>query len=111
MASTSPNTRRSLAVAEWTRQHQPSAFPQLHRKLFAAHFALAEDIEDSAVIDRYATESGIDVAPLHAALSDGSAESAVKEAEMIGRKYSVLGTTGLVVRSTINHGTSSSCGI
>jgi predicted DsbA family dithiol-disulfide isomerase len=87
-----PNTRRALAVAEWTRQHQPGAFPQLHRKLFAAHFAIAEDIEDSAVIDRYATESGIDVAPLHAALSDGSAELAVKEAEMIGRKYGVQGT-------------------
>ena len=87
-----PNTRLALAAAEWTRRHQPHAFPQLHKELFAAHFVLGEDLEESAAIDRHASESGIDLAALHAALGDGSAEAAVTEAEMVGRKYGVQGT-------------------
>ena len=87
-----PNTRRALAAAEWSRRHQPRAFPQFHKHLFDAHFVLGEDLEDPAVIDRHASESGIDLAALHAALADDSAAAAVTEAEMIGRKYGVQGT-------------------
>jgi predicted DsbA family dithiol-disulfide isomerase len=87
-----PNTRRALAAAEWGRRHQPRAFPQFHKNLFDAHFVLGEDLEDPAVIDRHASESGIDLAALHAALADDSAAAAVMEAEMTGRKYGVHGT-------------------
>jgi predicted DsbA family dithiol-disulfide isomerase len=87
-----PNTRRALAVAEWTRQHQPGAFPQLHRKLFAAHFALGEDLEDPNVINRHATEAGIDVGALNDALADGTPTRALERAEMLGRKSGVQGT-------------------
>ena len=87
-----PNTRRALAAAEWARRHQPRAFPQLHKDLFDAHFVLGEDLEDPAVIDRHGTESGIELAALHAALADDSAAAAVTEAEMIGRKYDAQGT-------------------
>jgi len=87
-----PNTRRALAAAEWTRRHQPRAFAQFHKDLFDAHFVLGEDLEDPAVIDRHASESGIDLAALHAAFADDSAVAAVTEAEMFGRKYGVQGT-------------------
>jgi predicted DsbA family dithiol-disulfide isomerase len=87
-----PDSRRALAAAEWTRQHQPGAFPQFHKDLFAAHFVLGEDIEDAAVIDRHASEAGVDIGALNAALADGSAAAAVEEAEMTGRKYGVRGT-------------------
>jgi predicted DsbA family dithiol-disulfide isomerase len=87
-----PNTRRALAAAEWTRRHQPRAFPRLRKDLFEAHFALGEDLEDPAVIDQHARASGIDLAALHVALADGSAVAAVTEAEMIGRKSGVKGT-------------------
>jgi len=86
-----PNTRRALAAAEWTRRHQPRAFHQLHKELFDAHFVPGEDIEDAAVIDRHASDSGIDLAALHAALADNTAAAAVIEAEMIGRKYGLQG--------------------
>jgi predicted DsbA family dithiol-disulfide isomerase len=92
-----PNTRRALAAAEWARQHQPRAFPQFHKRLFDAHFVLGEDLEDPTVIDRHASESGIEVAALHAALADDSAAAAVTEAEMIGRKYGVQGTPAWLV--------------
>jgi predicted DsbA family dithiol-disulfide isomerase len=87
-----PDTRRALAVAEWTRRVQPRAFPQLHRDLFAAHFALGEDLGDPAVVDRHARDAGVDLAALHAALADGSALAAVAEAEALGRDYGVHGT-------------------
>jgi 2-hydroxychromene-2-carboxylate isomerase len=53
-----PNTRQALAAAEWARRYQPREFPELHRSLFYAHFALGEDIGDQAVIDRHAVASG-----------------------------------------------------
>jgi len=87
-----PNTRQALAAAEWVRRNQPSSFSQFHKGLFEAHFALGEDLEDPGVIARHATESGIALAPLPAALADGTAEAAVTEAETIARKYGVQGT-------------------
>ena len=87
-----PDTRRALAVAEWARRHQPLAFPRLHKDLFDAHFVLGEDLGDPAVIDRHARESGVDLAPLHAALADDSAAAAVRQAETIGRRHGVQGT-------------------
>jgi predicted DsbA family dithiol-disulfide isomerase len=87
-----PNTRQALAAAEWTRRHQPRAFPQFHEDLFEAHFVLGEDLEDSAIVDRHASKSGIDLAALHEALADDSAVAAVTEAEVSGRKHGVRGT-------------------
>jgi predicted DsbA family dithiol-disulfide isomerase len=87
-----PNTRRALAAAEWVRRHQPRAFPQLRKDLFDAHFVLGEDLEEPAVIDRHASESGIELAALHADFADDRAVAAVTETEMIGRKYGVQGT-------------------
>jgi predicted DsbA family dithiol-disulfide isomerase len=92
-----PDTRRALAAAEWARRHQPVAFARFHKDLFAAHFVLGEDLEDPAVIDRHASESGLDLAALHAALAYGSAAAAVTEAEMIGRKHGVQGTPAWLV--------------
>jgi len=45
-----------------------------------------------AVIDRHASDLGIDVGALHVALADGSALTAVKESESLGRQYGVHGT-------------------
>ena len=87
-----PNSRMALAAAEWVRQHQPGSFSQFHKELFAAHFALGEDLEDTSVIDRHASESGIDIASMHSALADGSAIAAVNESEATGRRYGVQGT-------------------
>jgi predicted DsbA family dithiol-disulfide isomerase len=53
-----PDTRRALAAAEWARRYQLEKFPQFHKDLFAAPFALGEDLGDSAVIDRHAMKTG-----------------------------------------------------
>jgi predicted DsbA family dithiol-disulfide isomerase len=87
-----PDTRRALAVAEWARRYAARAFPQLQKQLFEAHFVLGEDLGDPAVIDAHAKASGVDLVALHAALTDGSAEAAVVEAETLGREHGVQGT-------------------
>jgi predicted DsbA family dithiol-disulfide isomerase len=92
-----PDTRRALATAEWVRRHQPRAFPQLHEQLFAAHFALGENLEDPAVLDRHARESGVDIVALHDGLADGSAAEAVAEAETLGRTWGVRGTPAWLI--------------
>jgi predicted DsbA family dithiol-disulfide isomerase len=99
-----PNTLRALEVAEWVRRHQPPAFPRLHKELFAAHFALGEDLEDLAVIDRYAGEAGVDLTALHAGLADGSAAAAVGEDEAVGRKYGVRGTPAWLIDGRLIEG-------
>ena len=87
-----PDTRRALAAAEWVRQHQPDRFTQFHKDLFAAHFVLGEDLGNPAVVDRHAADLGIDIEAIRVALSDGSALTAVKEAEALGRRHGVQGT-------------------
>jgi predicted DsbA family dithiol-disulfide isomerase len=92
-----PDTRIALAAAEWTRQHHPAISVQLNKGLFAAHFALGEDLGDPAVIDRHASELGLDLGPLHAALADGSAEAAVDDAERLGGQLGVSGTPAWII--------------
>lgn len=87
-----PNTRMALAAAEWTRRHAHQSFPALEKALFAAHFALRENLGDQNVIDRHATEAGVDIAAMHAALEDGSAYTLVTRAEALGRRVGVRGT-------------------
>jgi len=88
--------RHGLGVVELPFQAHPDipprAFPQFHKDLFAAHFVLGEDLEDSAVIDRHASGAGVDLGALHTALADGSTAAGVDEAEATGRKYGVQGT-------------------
>ena len=92
-----PDTRRALAAAEWVRRHEPDRFAQFHRDLFAAHFALGEDLGSDAVICRHASDLGIDIKALRAALADGSAMASVNEAEAMGRRYGVRGTPAWLI--------------
>jgi predicted DsbA family dithiol-disulfide isomerase len=99
-----PNTRQALAAAEWARRYQPREFPSFHSSLFQAHFALVEDLDDQAVIDRHAGASGIDVTALHSALADGSAAGFVTESEELGSRYGVQGTPAWLVNGELISG-------
>jgi predicted DsbA family dithiol-disulfide isomerase len=92
-----PNTRGALACAEWVRLHQPDAFPQFHKSLFDAHFVSGENVGDPAVIFRHATELGVDLAALQAALANGSAGAALRDSEALARKSGVKGTPAWLV--------------
>jgi predicted DsbA family dithiol-disulfide isomerase len=92
-----PDTRTALSAAEWVRLHRPDVSDEFNRDLFAAHFALGEDLGDSAVIDRHANELGIDLDALHGAIADGSASASLAEAEAIGARFGVQATPSWLI--------------
>lgn len=93
-----PNTRAALAAAEWVRRHAPpGSFPRFQKALFAAHFALGQDLGDRDVIDRLAAAAGVDIAAMHAALADRSAYALVDQSEALGRSLGVQGTPAWLV--------------
>jgi predicted DsbA family dithiol-disulfide isomerase len=92
-----PNSRCALAVAEWARRYTPKAASRLYRSLFAAHFAYGEDIGDRTVVERHASDAGIPLPALRAALANGSAFQAVTRAEHFARKHGVSGTPAWLV--------------
>src|SRR5262249_32469590 len=87
-----PDTRMALAAAEWTRRHAPRSFPMLEKALFAAHFALGEDLGDRSTIDRHAADASGDVGAMHAALDDRGAYGLVEQSETLGKSFGVRGT-------------------
>ena len=87
-----PNSRMALAAAEWVRRQSPRAFPPFQRALFAAHFALGEDIGDRQIILGHAIDAGVDPDALTAALDDGGAYRFVERSEMLAREFGVRGT-------------------
>jgi predicted DsbA family dithiol-disulfide isomerase len=99
-----PNTRMALAAAEWSRRHTPRAFPAFEKALFAAHFALGEDLDDRDMIDGHAAEAGIDIAAMHAALDNGSAYVLVDQSETLARSLGVRGTPAWFVSGRLIHG-------
>lgn len=102
-----PNTRRGLAAAEWVRQYQPDLFESFYRQLFAAHFALGQDVGDPCLIDDIAERIGVDVVSVRAALSDGTAEHAVAESVSIAKRYGVTGLPAWLIGQRVVTGLSS----
>jgi predicted DsbA family dithiol-disulfide isomerase len=99
-----PNSGLALAAAEWTRRTDPERFAALHSSLFAAHFALRQDLGDPAVIDEHLSAAGIDTVSFWTAVEDSSPEQAVAEAEAIGRSLGVRGTPAWFVNQRLISG-------
>lgn len=87
-----PNTRMALAAAEWARRHAPQSFPAFQRALFAAHFALGEDLGDKRVINAHAAAAAIDVEAMQDSLDSGCAYTFLRQSEMLAKSVGVRGT-------------------
>lgn len=99
-----PNSRHALSAAEWIRRHEPSNFEQFQRAIFAAHFALGEDIGDSSLIERYATAQSVDMDALRNAISRGEASQAVSDCEDFGKRSGVQGTPAWLIQDQLIEG-------
>lgn len=87
-----PNTRAALATAEWLRRHDPAAFAEVHRELFAAHFVRGEPIDDPAVIGAIVAGAGGDAAEVRRAVDDGRAGRYVDESMAAARGHGIAST-------------------
>ena len=96
-----PNTRRGLAAAEWVRQYQPDLFDSFYRRLFAAHFALGQDVGDPCLIEDIAEQIGVDVVSVRGALSDGTAERAVAGSVSLAKQFGVTGLPAWLIGQRI----------
>jgi len=92
-----PDTRTALAAAEWVRLFRPDVSDGFNRDLFAAHFALGEDLGDTAVIERHANEVGVDLDDLRPALTTGTAMAALLGAESTGALLGVRATPSWLI--------------
>lgn len=99
-----PNTRTALAAAEWVRLRQPGASGDLNRRLFAAHFALGEDLGDRSVIERHASGAGVDLDALRAALAGGEASASLVRAESLGARSGVRATPSWLIAGQLVSG-------
>jgi predicted DsbA family dithiol-disulfide isomerase len=93
-----------LSAAEWIRRHRPDASDEFNRALFAAHFELGEDLGDTAVMMRQASEAGIDTEVLRSVLADGSARAFLAEAESVGARFGVQATPTWLIAGEVVSG-------
>lgn len=96
-----PDTRVALGTAEWVRIHRPSAAHVLNRSLFAAHFALAQDIGDVGVVLRYASEADVAVEDLRQAIMHGDTDALLLASEREARRLGVSGTPAWLIRGQL----------
>jgi len=99
-----PNTRMALAVAEWVRRNRPDVSDALNKGLFAAHFVHGEDLGNPAVVERYATSTGVEPNALREALDSGTAYSALAEAESMGARHGVHATPSWLIAGRLVSG-------
>jgi predicted DsbA family dithiol-disulfide isomerase len=99
-----PNTRTALAAAEWVRLHRPDVSRDFNRGLFAAHFALGEDLGDMAVIERHADEVGVGLDALRTALATGIASASLLEVESKGAQLGVQATPSWLIAGELISG-------
>ena len=87
-----PNTRRALETAEWVRQHEPQAFPAVHRGLFDAHFATGDPIDDPGVIDDIVAAAGADAIAIRDAVDTGRSAPLVDASMVEARAAGIVST-------------------
>ncbi len=92
-----PNSHRALEAAEFAREH--GAYAPFHRALFEAYFGRGEDIGDVGVLDKLATDGGLDAAAMEEALASGRYTALVNELTEESRQQGITGTPTYVFES------------
>jgi predicted DsbA family dithiol-disulfide isomerase len=99
-----PNSRYALEMAEQVRRHSPELFPNVRDRLFAAHFALGEDIGSKEVVNNCLKESGIKAKKITNWIINGFAFKDLKLSESVARNLGVPGTPAWIVEGRLISG-------
>ena len=87
-----PNSRYALALAEQVRKHHPLLFPAVKKRLYAAHFALKEDLGSTELVNGCLTELGIYGQEIKGWIESGVAFYDLKASQENAQRIGVTGT-------------------
>lgn len=90
------NTHDALAASAYVQAEEPEHFDAFHHALFRVYFGEGQDIGDRAILRGVATESGVDVARMQAALEQGRYEETLRETTATARRLGITGTPTFV---------------
>ena len=96
-----PNSRYALALAEQVRRHHPLVFPVVKDRLYAAHFALNEDLGSTAVVHHCLRESGIDEQEIKRWLESGRLYDNLASSQNIAERIGIQGTPAWVLNNQL----------
>jgi len=98
------NSHDALLLAEATRALAPESFEKLHKRLFEAYFAERQNIGDRDVLERIASESGIDSGVVQKAWSDAAFEQRLRDQHWRAAQIGVQGVPAFLFERYIVSG-------
>lgn len=99
-----PNSRYALMLAELVRRHVPDLFEVVKDRLYAAHFALNEDLGSKEVVRNCLVEFGIGEQDVQIWLEELSSKDALRCALYSAERAGVQGTPAWMVENQLISG-------
>ncbi|TKK64215.1 hypothetical protein FC093_23000 [Ilyomonas limi] len=92
-----PNSRYALVLSEQVRRHIPRLFQAVKDRLYAAHFALNEDLGSKEVVHNCLKEFGIREQEIASWLEGDSAFNDLRRSQHIAESVGVRGTPAWIL--------------
>jgi len=96
-----PNSRYALALAEQVRRNKPHLFSDIKDRLYAAHFALNEDLGSKEVVHNILISFGITETEINKWMEDDSAFDNLRNAAYSAQLVGLQGTPAWVLSNKI----------
>ena len=99
-----PNSQYALIVAEQVRRHIPEIFPGVKDRIYAAHFALGEDVGSKEVVHHCLGAFGIGAREIGKWLKAGRGLEDLTSAQHGAESVGVRGTPAWVLKNQLISG-------
>jgi len=96
-----PNSRYALALAEQIRRHKPHLFSDVKDRLYAAHFALNEDLGSKEVVHNCLAIFGISAQEINHWLENDTAINDLRNSEYSAQLAGLRGTPAWILSNQI----------
>ncbi|OQP42779.1 hypothetical protein A4H97_11485 [Niastella yeongjuensis] len=96
-----PNSRYALALAEQVRRNKPHLFADVKDRLYAAHFALNEDLGSKAVVNNILISFGITETEINQWLQNDTAFDDLRNAEYSAQLVGLQGTPAWILKNQV----------
>jgi predicted DsbA family dithiol-disulfide isomerase len=96
-----PNSRYALTLAEQVRRHQPHFFSDVKDRLYAAHFALNEDLGSKEVVNNILQSFGIAEQEIDRWLQNETAANDLANSAYTAQLVGVRGTPAWILNNQV----------